>query len=338
MATDKILNSGYNDLYNPIFCNLFPTNNGFTTCQNCNFGNQTIWQTNTQNSEQACLNKCANDARCTSYSFDTQKKQNNCTEYLSFPSQINQNVSNINSGYSLQFGFPYNNLTSGQKNNVKTKCANQFLNNTYGQGKKIDLSSCITFKDVQVGGGKGKNPWYNNVASAFGMGSKPKPKVYNTQISTNPQCVFDQFNKNGINVGRVNNNIYNDVTEFTMSKSDPIIDNYGKSYKNYITNQTQVSNINNKLANTDYKNVEYNNQILNETSELSDKYDKSIEEKTDNINSISKSIINTIGTIESFENETNNITYNNILKFIFFIIIISLIWILIYYLSIKQRK
>jgi hypothetical protein len=176
--SQRLLTDGNNQLYNPIFCDLFPTNNGFNTCQNCNFDNLTLWEEIHKNNEQECLTDCDKDERCTSYSFDNSKNDKNCSKYRSFPSSINNNVQNINSGYSLKYGFDYRNLNSSRQDNVKTKCANQYLNNIFTPDKNINLNKCLEIKDVN-------DDLYK--------------EIKNTEFRIDPKCLYNQYKENGIN-------------------------------------------------------------------------------------------------------------------------------------------
>ena len=76
--SQEVLISGNNQLYNPLFCNLFSTNNGFITCDNCTLsGPSNVSNTSNQGSDQACLNACKANNYCTSYNFD--KINGTCT-------------------------------------------------------------------------------------------------------------------------------------------------------------------------------------------------------------------------------------------------------------------
>lgn len=237
---DAIINSGYNELYNQIYCDIYPTNNGFNQCQNCNFGNQAVLSTTKQSGEQACLIACKNTPQCTSYSYDLTKSDNNCTQNSNFPTEIINNISQVNSGYSVnKFNYNYNNLSSSQKTNVQKKCAKQYLDNTYTSGKNIDLSTCLNI---------------NNSSNL-------------TNFNVDPQCLYNIYNTNNIPTAVINNSTYTDTAPgiTSISSGDNTIDNYQLSYKDYTTKQVQISNINNSEIGNDNNNndVINNNNMFN---------------------------------------------------------------------------
>ena len=204
--SQRLLIDGNNQLYNPIFCDLFPTNNGFNTCQNCNFDNLTLWEEKHKNNEQECLNDCDKDERCTSYSFNNSKDGINCSKYISFPSNINRNVPNINSGYSLKFGYDYNNLDNSRQENVKSKCANQYLNNVFTSDKNINLDKCLNIKDVQ-----------DNLFQG----------LKNTEFNVNPECLFHRYKENGINPVVLSEDSYYDSNLPPVKNKPPTYESEG---------------------------------------------------------------------------------------------------------------
>jgi hypothetical protein len=421
------LNNGFNQMYNEIFCNLFPTNNGFNTCTNCNFdfgtlnpyaegtvtisnnfqvasnyGSQTftikiyyidtytarvnversdtssgwtvnlkidIFDTNkqnaytvqfgssqvnnatktvntypiqlvpsstlsstssnnvsgitTQNGEQNCLNDCNNDPLCTSYSYDFSKNSNNCTKYINFPTSINNNVSNTNSGYSLnKYGYDYTNLDTSKQQNIQKKCANQYLNNTYAPNSSVDLTNCLTINN--------NGPLVNTGSSIFGSGSNYGQNVQSTQLTLDPQCVFEAYKGSGLNPTIVNNSIYNDVVQYTIPTPDSTIDNYQRTYKNYGDEQTQVSNINNDSSSTDINYTDYNNTVRSNTNSLKNDFTTSISNMKNIQADVNKYILNNLDVKENFEN--NNQIYSNSIKFLVFIIILVLLIIILFYI------
>ena len=298
---NKVLTSGFNNLYNPIFCNLFNTQSGFMKVSNSNFGSNITTDPNfsfsTQNSENNCLEKCKNDEWCTSYSYDTNNGK--CTEYTSFPSEIVNNVNGINSGYNLSVSYPYNDLTSDQQNNVKIKCMNQYLNNTFTPTKpEINFSNCLNIQ--------------NENSST-------------TNLNLDPQCIYSIYNSIGIQIKTTDNSTYTDIPSYTTSQSDPTIDNYKKLFDNYTADQNSISNINNILTPSDSEDNDYNKMIKDQNNILHNQYIKSIKDKNDKMNSYSDNINKRIG-LENFENENNNNIYKNSAKFIILFIIILLIW------------
>jgi hypothetical protein len=306
--TSKILTSDFNNLYNPIFCNLFNTNDGFMQSNNSNFGTNITTDPNfsvsTQNSEYKCLEKCKNDSWCTSYSFDTNSGK--CTEYTSFPTSVVNNVYGINSGYNLNQKLDYTTLSTDQQNNVKTKCINQYLNNTYTPSKQeINFSNCLNIQN---------------------QGSSE------TNLNLDPQCIYNIYNSMGVQIKTKDNSTYIDNPSYTISKSDSVIDNYKKLFDNYTSDQNNISNINNILTPSDSENNDYNEMINNTNNTLSKQYDKSIKDKSNSMNSYSDNIKKRIG-IENFENENNNNVYKNSSKFIILFIIILLLWYIIIMVS-----
>jgi hypothetical protein len=312
-STD-ILNKGFNQLYTPIFCNFMPTNNNFNTCSNCNFGaelninKQTPSNTNKPITENECLNKCKTNNKCTSYSYNTANST--CVEYSDFPTEIYTGVENVNSGYNLGFSFDYNNLDKDQQNNIQEKCALQFTNNIFTPNNEIDLSSCL---NMQNNGGPSVN------------------------LNYDPQCVYNKYKDNNINIVSSVNEEYIMNGELANSVSDPILDKYKTKYESYIKDKVQLSNLNNSMSNSDqanasnyFKNIHENNNILgNQYLKTIDKEIKPLVELTKDItNKID--LINMVGNMnEGFDNNNYSIG-NNFLKFIIFIIIIIIIFTIIY--------
>lgn len=291
---NAVLNTGYNELYNQIFCDLFITNSGFNQCQNCNYGNnQEIYSTITQVGEQNCLTACQNEQNCTSYSYDTTATQNNCKLFNTFPSVISNGINGINSGYSLEkYSYDYGNLSPSQKSNVQEKCIAQYLNNYFTPQNQLDVTSCLT----------------NNTTGN------------NTNISANPECIYNKYVNNGIKTNTVNNTKYEDDPKYNLTyQSDPTIDNYKAVYGDYSNDLVKISNINNKLSDTLNQNdIRYNNDVYNENNNLYNKFDNSVKQKEREINSI----------VENFENQINTQYING--KLIVLLIIILLIFFSIY--------
>jgi hypothetical protein len=299
--SSTVLTSGYNELYNEIYCNLFPRNDGYKKCSNCNYGNATVWQTVTSSGQQDCQNKCTDDARCTSYSYNTRQSNNNCTKYISFPDTITRNVPNINSGYSLtRFPFDFSNLTNVQKENVKNKCANQYLNNTFTpENPEVNFTECLLLNNR------------NNIS----------------ELNVDPKCVFDTYKQNNLLTNIINHEVYNNTlsngSEITK-KTDPIIDTQYTNYQNYYkfknnnldNNKNLMNNINNTFSDID-------NNLSNENTNL----EKNIINKLQNNPMIKESnilISDSIGIKEGFDNQNKK---NN---FMFIILIVFLILFLFY--------
>jgi hypothetical protein len=293
MTYKKIIDSGYNELYNEIFCDLFPSNNGYKTCSNCNFGgDQKVYTVLDSKGEIDCQNKCTQEPYCTSYSFDTSISNKNCTQYMTFPKNIINNVNKINSGYAVKkFGYNYNNLTPEQKLNIKNKCTNQYLNNVFTpQNKNIDLTKCLSYQDE------------NNL----------------TKLNMDAKCVYDIYKSNNIDLLISNNKNYNNKinNNEVKSQSDPIIDQqfevYTKFYDskdkgvklnkeymarnaiNFIDNDQNVS-IKNNILNNNFNNTLEDNYLINKANDI---------------------ISTSLGINEHFENSTKK---NNVM-FLFLII------------------
>jgi hypothetical protein len=293
---DVILNTGYNELYNQIFCDLFKTNNGFNQCQNCNYGQkQEVFSTTTEVGEQNCLTACQNEPHCTSYSYDTTSSSNNCIQYNTFPNEILNGVNGTNSGYSLgKYSYDYSNLSNSQKSNVQEKCIAQYLNNYFTPKNQIDVSKCLT-----------------NTTSEN-----------NTNINADAKCIYNIYLTNGLNPPTVNKNKYNENPDYNLThKDDEKIHNYKTNYNNYSNELVELSNINNKLSNNLSQNdINYNSSVYNANANLYNKYEDSIKKKKKEMNNALDSIN------EQFENEIIN---NNNIR-IFGLLIIVLLILLIY--------
>lgn len=296
---NNILINNFNNLYNPIYCKLLfdnQSNNGkrFMKFPNSYFGSnfkydpalESYHLSKNVNNESQCLNECSQLAWCSSYSWNSNN--GNCIKYNNIPSKI-ESSTNINSGYSLEKNFPYNNLSNDEKINVKKKCFNQYLNNTYTDTKKnIDLTRCLSFSD---------------------------PNDTTTSVNIDKECLFNTYNSNQINVISNNTNIYNDNAQYTVSVRDTNIDNYKSLYTNYMNNKENINRINNQLSINDAPtNINNDNNL----------YINEIENKKNEMNEYSDKIINRIGN-ENFENQNINYFYKNYIKFIISLILLFLI-------------
>jgi hypothetical protein len=310
--------NGDNNLYNPIYCtNLVPTNNNFITCQNCNFGDGIVTNTSTQSGEQNCLNACSSNDMCTSYSYDSSQSSNNCTQYSSFPTEMLGGVNNVNSGYSLNFGNDYNDLSSSKQGNVQSRCASQFLNNLFVNNNNVDFGSCVT------------------TSNSSGI----------TNFNVDPQCLFNIYETNDLNPTIINNATYNTNTQYTSPQSDTIIDNYQYKYDDYITEQIQKSNLSNKLEKEwllKDSNKTYQQTLNQQNNTLKTDYINSIKDILDNDLTYNKNIDNAVSdgistnylslsasnAIEGFENQ--NKRQGKIQKFLILFFILILIIFLFY--------
>jgi len=260
---DAPINSGYNQLYNQIFCDLFQTNNGFNQCQNCNYGSShSVYSKSKQVNEDSCLNTCQNEPSCTSYSYDTTTSNNNCTLYNSFPSVILSAGNGINSGYSLsKYGYDFNNLTNEQKSNVQKKCITQYFDNKYTPNKNIDVSSCLTINND------------NN----------------NTNINANPECIYNIYENNGLTLQTQDNSVYeNNPNLNTSYQSDPIIDEYNTYYKSYSDNLQKTLEMNHEYppinspveqTNITTQNMNYLKEFIHSVTSLTENFDNEINNK-----------------------------------------------------------
>jgi hypothetical protein len=300
MADSNILTSSFNELYNEIYCGIFPNNNGYKKCSNCNFGSLRVWGTPTASGERDCQDKCTNDQRCTSYSFDTTKGSNNCTKYIDFPQQIVRNVPNVNSGYSLtKFGFNYNKLQPSEKINIQNKCANQYINNTFTpNNKNINLSSCLSIN-----------------SSGF-----------NTQLNMNPKCIYNTYTQNNLPVNTINNKSYiNTINGIpVINKSDPTIDQQSNLYSSY--NNTKDNNVqlnSNLMGIIGQEFSESDENVAINNSNLYNNFESTL---TNNsmITNANSMISSALGIKENFENQNKK---NN---FMFIILIVFLILFLFY--------
>ena len=247
------LSIGNKQLYNQIFCDLYPTNNGFNTCTNCNFkGKNNILDVFTFSNEQQCLDDCGTKKNCTSYEYDTTKSENNCTQFYTFPNDIDYSKQNINSGYSLKFGFDYDNLNEKQKNNVKIQCSNQYLNNTFNLGE--NLNSCLSFSDDED----------------------------ISKMNVDPECIWKKMNLNGEPAVR-EDSVFLDVLNFTESKKDDAIDKYKVMYESVISANVQNSVLNNKQTRFDPKFNTYNDKLDKKDIALKADYKKTFKESVSNV-------------------------------------------------------
>jgi hypothetical protein len=220
---NAIINTGFNELYNQIFCDLFTTNSGFNQCKDCNYGKQqSVYNESTQVGEQNCLDACNKEPNCTAYSYDTTASTNNCKQYNTFPNQILNGVTGINSGYSLgKYTYVYDKLSDGQKTNVQNKCVAQYLNNYYTPTKQIDVTSCLNI---------------NTIGN-------------DTNIKGDPTCIYNTYLNNGITSKVVNNSVYNSInSKYNLNyKSDPLIDDYAVNFITYTNNIKNVNDTNNSV-------------------------------------------------------------------------------------------
>lgn len=334
----NILSSGFNDLYTQIYCNLYPTTNGYSKCQDCNFESMTPYNkipNNTANSELECLNSCDTDPVCTSYSYNNSTKI--CNKYDTFPARINVNKG-TNSGYSLtKYTYPYTSLSEDQQKNIKQRCVSQFLDNSYTR-QNIDTSSCNTITTVTVPHypsnsleqklENGLETAVNDSAHLDGQGNVyNEPKItytYYTNISSNPECIYDLYKSKNIPVNNNSQYIFNGNSEYNLSSTqDSNINNYEMkfgTYNNKRNNIKEIIDTNNEYPSSE--DIIYNSELEQ----------KALSYKTSFENSINGSVSkDNITILESFKN--NSITSNNIF---FVILILIILFIFLYYIFIKK--
>ena len=284
------LNKGTDNLYNQLFCDIYPSNNGFNTCTDCTLDSSKVYKTVTATTTQDCQTSCKNDERCTSYVHDISVPKDNCTQYISFPTKLNKGVSKKNSGYKLSYPYDYNSLSQEQKNNVKKRCSNQYLNNTFNTD--INYNKCLKMSD------KSQDL---------------------TALNIDAKCLYNLYDAGKQHVGAKELNNYKDDSELFFSQGDPVIDSYKSNYDNYTTKQVQNSNINNKLSKTDSTYSKYNDTVSHHNNLNDKKFTQTLTDLKDNHTEKTKSII---AVIETFENDNKN---NNIYLLILILIIIFII-------------
>ena len=314
-----ILINGIDQLYNPIYCNMLNTNNGMLQCQNCGFDNTgggsiiPYLDPISSNGEQSCLNDCKKDIRCTAYTY-TSASETPCQFYSGIPNNINYNLPGSNSGYDLKkYNYDYTSLSSSQKNNVRKKCANQYLNNIIINSNKnkksierfdnqvnlstLDLSKCLKVND--------------NINSR------------STSFDVEPRCYYNILEENHI---LPENHIINNITYNVSSEDsfkDPELETYKTNYNIYNNNETNIKNINKKLSVNDGRDTKYNNIVRSTmNTNTNNSYINSIYNKQDDINEISNHVIDNLKSNNDsiidksiiYTNKDANFLYQSILN------------------------
>ena len=312
----KELNMGTTQLYNQIFCNLLPKNNGFNTCKKCalKFSASNPYSfISTEGSEQACLNSCAGDETCTAYEYNTNESDSNCTTYIEFPDEMVDAEDGHTAGYSLSFPYNYQDLNVQQKMNVRTKCGAQYLNNVFVPKKNIDLSECLSFTNSDY---------------------------LKTDLSVDKKCLFDVFNKNKIKTTIVNTTIQDGpfgTSGEDGSKGDPVIDTYIRTYTNYFNEKEKMRDSNDSRDSPNMSNP------INFITEES--YQKTLKQKRDELSKISKNIIREVGgprpdVIESFDTADTAIPSMPIqthsLLFVLILILFIFLFFILIFIGIKR--
>jgi hypothetical protein len=305
------LRKGGVQLYNQVFCDITPLNNGFATCENCTFdNNMSSFVKRTSGNLTECLNMCKENNLCTAYTYDLSAKNgNNCTLYNTFPDTIlqygNYNQQNKYSGYNIQFPYDYNKLSNDQKTTVRRKCGTQYLNNTLVDGKNTNLESCLTF-----------------------LHDKDANK---TEIQADPKCVWNKLNP----IGKANTKIINKYslsdTNQLLAVHDPLLDTYNTKYNNVVDALAENEDVNNQLVNQDGNFPTYNANVQEMAGSLEQQYNSPSTDQTQtNITNIAAKSNEQIGgkevnTIESF---TQGIEHKRYIQFIALLLLIIMLFFL----------
>jgi hypothetical protein len=302
-----VLNNGFNNLYNQIFCDLYYKEDDFHVCNNCQLtGAQKVWKTTSESSTNNCRKSCKDDKRCTSYNYNQSLGQNNCTQYLDFPTEIKENVNSNNAGYKLNYTYNYNKLSPAQQKNATNKCANQIINNF--SHPNTDYSSCLS-----------------------GVSGKENISTINFKSA---ECVYELLKKQGLDKTKNIDNYELDPT--IKSKGDPIIDNYGENYNQFITKQVQNANVNNALMPDDYKSIDYNQKVEDQNNTLENNFSATIGDLENEQNNRTDLILAGINdtmpnATEGFSNIEENYNKSNSTKFFMFMIFIIFLFLLFIY-------
>ncbi len=323
-----ILISGNNNLYNDIYCTLVePNEYGFNSCNNCEMPNGKVWKLKNTNTQNECVSKCKDEARCTSYSYYNNKDDipteygtANCIHYINFPSEIKSSTKSVNSGYSVtKYGLDYvngglNGLTNGQKENIKKRCANQYLNNKFNANKSSSLLDCLSIETKD-----------NNT----------------TRFNMDPQCIYNKRTTENLPVA--DEEITNDYIEnpnIIVNSTDPIIDKNMKLYNDfYNTRNTYINDISNNstqqisnFQNANNNNINYylnasrNNTLLREQVNNSLVNDNPLTKVVNNLKII------TGLNVESFENANEKNTKKNT------IIIVLILLLILFFILMFNKK
>jgi hypothetical protein len=334
------LNTGFNQLYNPIFCKQLNTNQEFIQLPSQTFDitefnkSGKLIVNNKVPTENDCLINCYNDQYCTAYTFDNTAGSNtpNCALYRgNFPSKINPTTNTqYNSGYSLQFSYDYNKLSEDQKKNVRQKCTNQFLNTKLGNNYSMDLTSCLKFK----------------------------PRNFDSMtVETNPECLYNIYNTPNVNTNLTDTQIestfiLNEENIKMNALTDPIIDKYKRIYDAYYQDVSIASNIKNIVVQAIPNTSNLFQDLQESANNITNQYISSVEGNMDNISSF---LLSQIGNepfssniddeskkiIKESSNNNNNNIYNlnyNVLLIIIILIILILIIIITLYIKRNKKK
>jgi len=239
------------------------------------------------------LNQCNKNKKCTSFTYDYKKiNEKNCTQYRGFPKNINKNIKNINSGYTVNI-IPeksYKNMNKIEKENIKRKCAGQYLNLQY-RNIHNDLTKCITKIDSN---NKNKNT-----------------------IIFNDNCLWKSLDYPKI----IRKSIFK--TKFENASKDPIISNAEIKYKKYIKLRNENKKILDKLQENEPESsyIGIKDQYIGKLNNLSIKISNKQKDEQNKIKQNIKKIINGKNKIEKFSNKNDS----NFIILIFLSILVILI-------------
>ena len=232
----------------------------------------------------------------------------------------------------------------------------QYLNNQFTPSKQIDVTPCININTVEKTVNLGKN--CNNaldsilgkcaveniiddiedtvegaIDTLFGTHLKKDrhrtETIRTTNITADPQCIFDTYKNNGLNPPIINESIFSDSNpNYNLTyTSDPIIDNYKSNYAPYSNDLVNISNINNNLSQTLSQND------INYSSTVTAGNDNLFEQSTSSINQKEDEMVSNL--IEKFENNIDNRNYYNNSKLFILLLIIFFIFFIVYFLNKK---
>ena len=235
-----------------------------------------------------------------SFSNDiSNSNPNPCMSLIS--NNCSSNVKNkCSSGYIKKYKDNYNNLSENKKDEIKLKCATQFLNKKFVKNKNINLKDCLKVN--------------NNNNNA------------NTEFYIDPKCLFEEYiiNKHDAEINNVDLYKSDNITP----KTDKIIDIYNHNYNRYMNTKkaTETQNYTDKIRNINqsvsddhnYKKI-YNNSINNMFNPIIDSHDR-IDER--------------LGIVEKFNAEQ---MHNANRSFLIIILFSIFIFFIISFYTIKKK-
>jgi hypothetical protein len=292
--------------YKPIFCDSLLERTTIEKCNYCNYPNLKPYLLTMEKNSLDCSNKCINNKNiCKSYIYNKDKV---CNLYNRLPYNIISKEDKCsykvrddecNSGYIKKYKEDYNTLSENNKNEIKLKCASQFLNKKFVANKKIDLKDCLKV--------------FNNNNN-------------NTEFYVDPQCLFDKYSVNKHNTEINDIDIYKDPN--ITNKTDTNIDVYNYNYNMYMNAKRETEN----------KNYEDKVKNINQNVSSDHNYKKNYNNAMDNMfNPIIDShnrIDKRLGIVEKFNAEQMRNVHRSFLIIILFSIFIFFI---ISFYTIKKK-